>query len=120
MTRFGKFVKKTRGLMSLSAPRRHDVEGDLAEGLVRVRQRHDRFVGGRRGRQDREQRNRAQQPEEADAAGLHRHELAVGRQPAEADQDPEQHAIGIVRLSAWGSSGQQRADDDRPVDALWR
>ena len=97
---------------------RHHVEGELAEGLVRVRQRHDRLVGGRRGRQDGEQRNRAHQAEDADAAGLQRHELAVRRQASEAEQHAEQQRHRDRDAQRLGRQRQQRAKDDGPADAL--
>ena len=69
-----------------------DVEGDLAERLIRVGQCDNDLVGrGQRWPATATKRHRPDQAERADAARLHRHELAIGRQAAEADQDPEQH-----------------------------
>ena len=111
-------MKKTRGLMSLSAPDATMLKVIsrnvwFASGSATIM-----FVGGGGGREDGEQRDRPEQAEDADAAGLQRHELAVGRQAAEPDQDPESSAIGIVTPSACGQQRQQDAQDDRPGDAL--
>ena len=66
-------------------------ERDLAERLVGVRQRDDHLVGGRRGAERR--RPAATGRSRRNTLTPHacmRDELAVGRQPAEADQDAEQ------------------------------
>ena len=66
--------------------RRNDVEGDLAEGLVPNRNQHHVDVGGSQGARRRYKSNRAEQPIEADAARLHRHELPVRRKPPEGHE----------------------------------
>ena len=98
--------------------RRQDVEGDLAEFLILVRQQDDHHVGRRGGGHGREQRHRPQHAEDADAAGLQGDELAVGGQPAEPDQDPEQQRHRDRDAERRRQQGRQNAHDRDPVDAL--
>ena len=64
-----------------------EVERELAKRLVRVGQGGDRLVRGRAGREHGEERDRTHDAKDADAARLEGDELAVGRDPPEAEED---------------------------------
>ena len=66
---------------------RQDLEGDLAEFLVRVRDGDDHHPHRDRRRRQRQAHDRPEQPIRADATRQQRHRFPVGRQPAEADED---------------------------------
>ena len=56
----------------------HDAERDFAEALVRVRHGDEEDVGSGDPGKHRQKRDRTHQAQQADAARLQRHELAVG------------------------------------------
>ena len=95
-----------------------DVERDLAERLVRVGQGDDRFVGRRGARDEGEKRDRTEDPEDADAAGLERDKLAVGREAAQAEQHAVQQRHRNGDAERLRDQRHQDAHDDRPRDAL--
>ena len=97
---------------------RDDVERNLPERLVGVRQRDDHDVGGGGARRHGQHDDRTQHPEQADAAGLQDDELAVGRQPAQADQDAEQQRHRDRDPQRLGHERQQDATDGEPGDTL--
>ena len=107
---WGSWSKKTRGLMSFSA--RDATTLNVISRKVWLASGSATMVSYAvaAAASDREQRDRAEQAEQADAARLHRDELAVGRQPAEPDQDPEQHApSGCVMRERLRQQRQQHA-----------
>ena len=114
-------MKNTRGLTLLSACGGDDVEGDLAERLVRHRAaRRSIYVGVARGRRAAAtSMTGREQTQQADAARLHRDELAIGRQAAERRRECRAaRAIGIVEAQRLRQQRDQDRDDRRPVDAL--
>jgi len=84
---------------------------------VSGRQRDDDFVGRRRGAQRRHQDDRPEQADQADAARLHRDELAVRGQAAEADEDPQQDGHGNRDAQRLRQEHVERAQNRRPRDA---
>ena len=98
---------------------RDDAERDLAEGLVGVRQRHEQhvLVGGER--DDGQDGDRPQRAEDADAARLQRHELAVGRQPAEPHQDAVEQRHRDRDAQRLRHQRQQDANDGRRIDPFF-
>ena len=101
----GEVLEEDAGIDAALDARGNDVVGDLAPRLIGVRQRDDGFVGAGGGASDGDERERTEQAEQADAARLQGDELAVRRQPGEADEDRRAGApSGIDRLSACGSS----------------
>ncbi len=98
--------------------RRENVEGDLAEPLVLFRERDDHHVRRRRRRNGREARHRPQHAEDADAARLHRHELAVRREAAQAEQQAQQHRHRDREAQRLRKERRQHARHRRPSDAL--
>ena len=101
----------------LDALRDH-VVAQLPEALVGVRNRLDHHVQGRAGRDDGDHQDRAQQPVRADAAGQERHELAVGGQASEADQETDQERHRDREAERLRDQRQQHPAGDRPRHAL--
>ena len=98
--------------------RRDDIERDFAVPLVRVRQRDDHDVGGRRGRQYGGDAERSENPEHADAARLQRDDFAVGRQPPEPDQNREQQRHRDRDAERLRQEREQHLENDSPVHPL--
>ena len=82
-------LKHARLDLALGAVRRH-AEHRLPQASVGVRHRLGQQVAVERGRQGGQDEQRRQDAEDADAARLHRHHLAVARQASEPHQDPDQ------------------------------
>ena len=97
-------------------PSRHDAVDDFAEGLVGGRQRDEHDVASSR-RPTRRPAAPAQQAEDADAARLQGDRLAVGREPAERDQQADEQRNRDRDASDCGRASAARAHD-RPRHAL--
>ncbi len=87
---------------------RDDVERDLSETLIAGGHRHQQHVCGRGAAQHRHEPDRSEEPSHTDAAGLERHELAIGREAAERHQQSHQQRH---RDSEAERHRQQREDD---------
>jgi hypothetical protein len=95
-----------------------DVERDLAKALVGVGDADDEDVGGGGPRRDGDQSDRTQQPQQADAARLQRHELAIGRQPAERHQQRQQQRHGQRQRERLRDEAHHQRRHDLGRDAL--
>ena len=82
-------LKHARLDLAFGAVRRH-AEHRLPKAPVGVRHRLGQQVAVDGRRQGRQYEERREDAEDADAARLHRHHLAVARQASEAHQDPDQ------------------------------
>src|SRR6185295_12727252 len=114
----GEVLKEDAGLDVAVGPGRDDVQRDLSIGLIGRWQGDDGFVRRRRGRQHRQQHNRPKDPEHADAAGLERHELAVGREPSEPEQDAEKQRHWNRDAERLRGQRPERVEDRRPGNNL--
>ena len=88
--------------------------GSNPERLVRVRQRVNRFVGRRGGGDHGQQRDRPHDAEQADAARLQRDELAIRRQPAQAQQHAVEQRHRDRDAQRLRHQRDQHAQHDRP------
>ena len=113
----GEVLEEHAGLDAALDARRHHAEGDFPEGLVALGQGDDGLVGGGGGRHDRDDRHGTDQAGQADAARLKRHELAIRRQPAEADEDAEQHRHRDGQAQRLGQERQEQPGHDRERNA---
>ena len=99
-------------------PLGHFLEDELAERLIPIRPGDDHDVRGRRGRDDGDGDERPQELIDADAAGLHGDELAVAREPAERDEQAEQHGHRNADRERLRQEEDDDLEDDPAVDAL--
>ena len=96
------------------AARHQQLERDLAERLICGRQRDDHDVGRRGCRDQAEEQQRTQQTAEADAARLHRDDLAVARKAAERDEDADEQRHRDGYAQRLRQEGRKHPDDDVP------
>ena len=97
---------------------RHDLELNRLVRLVGVGQGDDDRVGGGRRTHDGNEGDGAKEAEDADAACLHRHQLAIGRQAPQPDENAEQHRHRNRHAEGRGKKREQDPQNDRPLDAL--
>ena len=97
---------------------RYHAVDDLAEGLVGGRHRDEHDVARRGPGQHRDQQHGPQQAIDADAARLKRDRLAIGRQAAEGDQEPDEQRYRDRDRQRLRHERHQYAQHDRPRHAL--
>ncbi len=113
----GEFVEEDARLHVVLDPFLDEAERDRPERLVRVGQR-DHHLVGRRDRAERgEEGNRAEEAHQAHAARLHRHELAIGGEASQADENPEEHGDRNRQAQRLRQERQQNPRNDRPLHA---
>ena len=110
----GKVLKEHPRLdvaFDLLAERRKE---DFAVLLVGVRDRRNHHVKRRGGRDARERQHGSKQPVRADTAGQQRDCLAIGRQPAKANQQPDQQRHRNRQAQGLRAQKQDDPADSRP------
>ncbi len=96
----------------------HQAQRDFTKRLIGVGQGDDDLVRRRRGSDESNQEHRAGQAQQADAARLHRHKLAVRRQTREAHQDSQEHGDRNRQAQRLRQERHEDAKDDRPGHAF--
>ncbi len=100
------------------AARHEQLEGNLPECLICERQRDDHDVGRCRRRDEAEQQERTEEAANADAAGFHRHDLTIARQPAERDEDADEQGHRDGDAERLRHERRQHPNDDVPRRAF--
>ena len=95
-----------------------DLEGDLPEFLVRVRNGDDHHPHRDRRRRECQRHDRPEQPIRAHAAREECHRFAVGGHPSEADEDTYEQPHGDGQPEGLGHQQEQNPSGGLPWNAL--